>query len=248
MLMTTAILYRVMDAIWRWRAAFALAIFSLFLTVDIIFFGANLLKIAEGGWIPMLIGAAIFIIMTTWHNGLEAMHRAQERDKLTIAQFARQLRDHKVPRTPGTAIFITRLRGDIPPLIAEHVRQMGSLYEHAIALTVNFDGRPRVNPDNRIKFERLGEGFWHVVVRFGFIEVPDVARALHSDKVHCPVDPDNAIYFSERDYVVQRSRKPRMPAWQRLLFSFLYRNSIHLADRFNIPAQNFVQITREIEV
>jgi KUP system potassium uptake protein len=248
MLMTTAILYRVMDAIWRWRAAFALAIFSLFLTVDIIFFGANLLKIAEGGWIPMLIGAAIFTIMTTWHSGLEAMRRAQERDKLSIAQFARQLREHKVPRTPGTAIFITRLRGEIPALIAEHVRQMGSLYEHAIALTVIFDGKPRVNPDNRIKFERIGEGFWHLVVRFGFIEVPDVARALHSDKVHCPVDLDNAIYFSERDYVVQRSRKPRMPAWQRRLFSFLYRNSIHLADRFNIPAQNFVQITREIEV
>ncbi len=248
MLMTTAILYRVMGSIWRWRTIFALSIFALFLTVDIVFFSANLLKIADGGWIPMLVGAAIFIIMTTWHRGLEAMHRIQRRDTLTIDQFVRRLREHKIPRTPGTAIFITRQRDDIPPLIADHVRQMGSLYEHAIALTVTFTGRPRVKPDNRISFERRGEGFWHVVVRFGFIEVPDIARALHFDKTQCPVDLDHAIYFCERDYPVQRSRKPRMPAWQRGLFSFLYRNSIHLADRFNIPAQNFVQISREIEV
>jgi KUP system potassium uptake protein len=248
MLMTTAILYRVMASIWRWRTAFALAIFSLFLTVDVVFFGANLLKIAEGGWIPMLIGAVIFIIMTTWHSGLEAMHRAQERDALTIDQFVRQLGDCKIPRVPGTAIFITRQRDNIPPLIADHVRQMGTFYEKAIALTVDFSGKPRVNPDNRIRFEKLGEGFWHIVIRFGFVEVPDIAKALHLDKSQCPVDLDNAIYFSERDYAVQRSREPRMPVWRRLLFSFLHRNSIHLADRFNIPARNFVQISREIEV
>jgi KUP system potassium uptake protein len=186
--------------------------------------------------------------MTTWHTGLEAMRRAQERDKLTIAQFIRQLRDNKIARTPGTAIFITRLRGDIPPLIAEHIRQMGSLYEQSIALTVSFTSKPRVNPKNRIRFDLLGKGFWHLNIRFGFVEVPDIARALHSDKAHCPVDLDNAIYFSERDYVVRRNRKPRMPAWRRWIFSFFYRNSIHLADRFNIPAQNFVQVTRQIEV
>jgi len=176
------------------------------------------------------------------------MHRTQERDALTVEQFVRQLRDHKIPRVPGTAIFITRQLDNIPPLIADHVRQMGSLYEKAIALTVDFSGKPRVNPDNRIRFEQLGEGFWHVVICFGFVEVPDIAKALHSDKAQCPVDLDNAIYFSERDYVVQRSGRPRMPMWRRLLFSFLSRNSVHLADRFNIPAQNFVQISREIEV
>jgi KUP system potassium uptake protein len=248
MLMTTAILYRVMNAIWRWPIALAVAIFSLFITVDAVFFGANLLKIAEGGWIPMLIGAAIFAIMTTWHAGLDAMHRTQGHDMLTLDQFTRQLRDRKVPRIPGTGIFLTRLRDFIPPLIADHVRQMGSLYEHAIALTVQFTGRPRMNSDNRVRFEKLGEGFWHVTVSFGFVEIPDVAKALHQAKAQCPMDLDDAIYFSERDYVVRRKRQPRLPAWRWRLFSFLYRNSIHPADRFNIPVQNFVQISREIEV
>ena len=248
MLMTTAILFRVMDAIWRWRRPVTIAIFSLFMTVDIVFFAANLLKIAQGGWIPLLIGAAIFTIMVTWRAGFDAMYRVQERDTLTIREFLRRLRDLKIPRTPGTAIFITRFRGSIPPLIADHVSQMGSLHQQAIALTVSFSGKPRVELADRIKFEELGEGFWHVTLRFGFIDTPDVAKALHRDKDRCPIALDNAIYFSERDYVVQRKRKPRLSTWRRLLFSFLYRNSVHLADRFNIPPQNFVQISRQIEV
>jgi KUP system potassium uptake protein len=125
---------------------------------------------------------------------------------------------------------------------------MGSLYEHAVALTVQFTDRPRINPENRIRIERLGEGFWHITVRVGFVEVPDVAKVLHQEKSSCPIDLDNAIYFSERDYVVARTQKPRLAAWRRQLFSFLYRNSVHPADRFNIPAQNFIQISREIEV
>ncbi len=248
MLMTTAILYRVMDAIWRWRRPVAVAMFSAFIGVDIVFFAANLLKIAQGGWIPLVIGGGIFVVMTTWRAGMEAMHRMQERDSRTVQQFIRRLQEAKIPRTPGTAIFITRFRGAIPPLIADHVRQMGSFYEHAVALTVSFSGRPRVDPARRIEFERVGDGFWHLTLHFGFIDTPDVAKALRRDKGRCPVDLDNAIYFSERDYVVPRKRRPRLAAWRRRLFSFLYRNSIHLADRFNIPAQDFVQISRQIEV
>jgi KUP system potassium uptake protein len=158
------------------------------------------------------------------------------------------LRDKKVLRVPGRAIFLTRLRGFIPALIVDHVRQMGALYEETIALTVVFTNRPRIRADNRLSVERLGEGFWRVTVRFGFMEVPDVARALHQEKSECPIDPDDAIYFSEHDYVVARKQKPRLFAWRRSLFSFLNRNSVHPADLFNIPADNFVQISRRIEV
>jgi KUP system potassium uptake protein len=248
MLMTTAILYRVMRAIWRWPGWIAIAVFSLFIAIDGAFFAANMTKLAEGGWIPMLVGAVIFTIMTTWRAGFDAMRRRQRQDTVTIAQFVRQLREQKVQRTPGVAIFLTRLGDILPPLIADHIRQMGSLYEHAVALTVQFTDRPRINPENRIRIERLGEGFWHITVRVGFVEVPDVAKVLHQEKSSCPIDLDNAIYFSERDYVVARTQKPRLAAWRRQLFSFLYRNSVHPADRFNIPAQNFIQISREIEV
>ena len=248
MLMTTAILYRVMLVIWRWRTAVALAVFSLFLAVDIAFFVANLTKIADGGWIPLVIGGVIFTVMTTWHAGMDAMHRIYDREAESVAQFLRKLRDRKVERSPGKAIFLTRLREYIPPLIAAHVRQMGSLPEDTIALTVRFAPRPRLRPGTHVRGEKLGEGFWHLTVRFGFMEVPDLPRVLHQEKAKCPADLDNATYFSEHDRVTGRKRKPRMAAWRRKLFSFLYRNSIHPADRFNLPAQNFVQISRQIEV
>ena len=248
MLMTTAILYRIMRVSWRWPTWAAVGVFSLFMIVDFAFFSANLLKVAEGGWIPLVVGGLIFTVMTTWRAGIDAMHRAYQRDTVAIEEFVRQLRLHKVPRIPGRAIFLTRLRGQIPPLIADHVRQLGALHEEAIALTVQFTNRPRVRASNRLRVERLGEGFWHVTVRFGFVEVPNVARALHQEKAKCPVDLDNAIYFSERDRVAARKQKPRLAAWRRHLFSFLYRNSIHPADRFSFPAENFVQISRQIEI
>ena len=248
MLMTTAILYRIMRVQWGWPAWGAVAVFSLFLCVDIAFFAANLTKIADGGWIPLVVGAAIFIVMTTWRAGIAAMRRRRERDEITVAQFVRKLREHKIERIPGRAIFLTRLSGAISPLIADHVRQMGSLYEETIALTVRFTTKPRVSAKRRIYVEPLGEGFWHVTVCFGYFENPDVVKALHQAKSSCPLDPDDALYFSERDRVVARKQKPQLTAWRRHLFSFLYRNSIDPADRFNFSTERFVQISRQIEI
>jgi KUP system potassium uptake protein len=249
MLMTTAILYRIMRVRWRWPRWMATAIFIGFIIVDIVFFGANLLKIAEGGWIPLLVGAAIYLVMTTWRSGIDAMRRRHDRDAITIAQFVRRLGDKAILRVPGKAIFLTRLRGFIPPLIADHVRQMGSFYEEAIALTVEFSAvRPRMRAGSRLSVERLGPGFWHATLRFGFVEVPDVADALGREKSKCPIYPEHALYFTERDFVVARKQKPRLARWRRRLFSFLYRNAVQPSDRFNIPAEDFVQISREIEV
>jgi K+ transporter len=108
--MTTAILYRVMLVIWRWRTAVARSVFSAFLAVDIAFFVANLTKIADGAWIPLVIGGVIFTVMTTWHAGTDAMHRIYDRDAEGVAQFLRKLRDHKIERNPGKAIYLTRPR------------------------------------------------------------------------------------------------------------------------------------------
>ena len=248
MLMTTLILYRIMRVLWRWPPWLAIGIFAVFVGVDAVFFIANLTKIVEGGWIPLLAGSLIYAVMATWHMGIDAMHRGQERDALTVAQFVRQLREGKIRRVPGKAIFLTRFRNVVPPLIADHVRQMGAFYEEAIALSVRFRSRSRVRPEDRLRVERLGEGFWHVTVHFGFFENPDIAATLHRAKSDCPLDPDTALFFSERDHVVARKQKPRLAAWRRRLFALLYLNAVHPADRFNLPAARFVQISRQIEV
>jgi KUP system potassium uptake protein len=111
-LMTTALLYRVMRVTWRWRFAVAALIFICsFFAVDLAFFAGNALKIVEGGWVPLLVSAAIFAIMTTWRDGMDALDREQDRDRVTLAQFVRQLRDKKILRHEGTALFLTRLQG-----------------------------------------------------------------------------------------------------------------------------------------
>jgi len=244
-LMTTVLLYRVMRVTWRWRFAVAALVGACFFAIDITFFASNAIKIAEGGWVPLLVGAAIFAIMTTWRDGMDALDRAQDRDRVTLAHFVRQLRDNKIPRQEGTALFLTRLQGVVPPVIADHVRQFGRFYQEVVALTVRFSSnRPRIRPEHRIAMRHLGPGFWHMTLSFGFIEVPDVPRTLHVGKAHCPFNMDDALYFSERDRIERRRTRPRMAAWRRILFSFLYRNSIHPADRFKLPAENFVQITR----
>jgi len=120
--------------------------------------------------------------------------------------------------------------------------------EETIALTVQFTANPRVRSISRLHVEPLGQGFWQVTVRFGFMETPDVTKALEREKTKCPINTADAIYFSERDRVVARKQKPRLAAWRRRLFSFLYLNSIHPADRFNFPSQHFVQISRQIEI
>jgi KUP system potassium uptake protein len=248
MLMTTAILYRIMRVSWRWPLWLAVSLFSFFLCIDVIFFMANLTKILEGGWVPLLVGASIFIVMTTWRVGTEAMHRRQERDQIPVAQFVRRLRDHKINRIPGKAMFLAHMSDVIPQVVADHLRQMGSLYEQTAILTVHFSAKPRLRRPNRVHVEPLGEGLWHMTVSFGYFENPDVVRAVHNSKATCPFDPDGAIYFAERDRVIARRRPPRMSAWRRSLFSLLLRNSVHPADRFNLSGENFVQISRQLEI
>jgi KUP system potassium uptake protein len=248
MLLTTILLYRVMRVTWRCSASTSLVVFLSFIGFDLAFFCANLLKIIEGGWVPLSIGMLILIVMVTWRDGIDALHRTQDRDTVAISHFVRQLREKKIKRVLGKAIFLTRLQGTIPPLIADHLRQMGALYQNIVALTVRFAERPRIERDRRITFRHLGPGFWHFTVTFGFIEIPNVPNALHTAKAQCPVDLDDAVYFSELDHVTRRKTRPRMAAWRRILFSFLYRNAVHQGDRFGLPPQNFVQIGRQREI
>ncbi len=248
MLMTTALLYRVMRVTWKWRPSIAFLLFVFFVIVDMAFFAANMIKIAEGGWIPLTLGAVIFTIMTTWRTGLDAMHRMQHRDRPPLRQFLQKLNRDEILRVRGTAIFLTRLGEKLSPLIDDHVQQNGALPDNIVALTVRFADRPRVNPLRRVHARKLAKGFWHLTVRFGFVEIPNVPATLHRAKVSCPFSFDEAIYFSERDDVTARKKTPRLSRWRRVLFSFLYRNSIHAADRFDLPARNFVQVGRRLEM
>jgi KUP system potassium uptake protein len=249
MLLTTVLLFAVMRRRWRWSLVVAVAVVGLFLLFDTAFFAANLLKIREGGWVPLAFGAVLFVMMTTWHFGLAALHRRLAYMSEDPMEFFERLRASHIPRVPGTAIFLTRLGRTIPPLIVEHVTQIGALQESVVALTIHFEDVPRVRPKERLEIEQLAEDFWHIVVHYGFVEIPDLPRALREARsAGCPLDVDRAIYFAERDEVVRRRGRAALARWRVPVFSFMFRNSVHAADRFNIPNTRLIEISRRIEI
>ena len=249
MLLTTALLYKVMRDRWDWSAPSALLTSGVFLVVDFAFFAANLLKIVEGGWIPLTFGAIVFIVMTTWHSGIEALQRRLATMTEPPQQFLDRLEKNRVPRVPGTAVFLTRIAEAIPPLMIQHISQIGALPQTVIALTVKFEEIPRVSLSNRLELVRVFEGFWHLTVHYGFVEIPDLPSTLRAAKdLGCPVDLDNAVYFGAHDEVVRGEPGGRLLRWRLPLFAFLFRNSVRAVDLFNLPPRNFLEIGRQIEM
>jgi KUP system potassium uptake protein len=250
MLLTTILLYDVMRRIWRWPRWLALLLFGAFIVVDVAFFSANLLKISEGGWVPLLLALIVFTAMTTWHAGIDTMHRVQNRSSASVRDFLREIEKDRRSRVPRTAVFLTRLSQRVPPLILQHVRQIGVIPQTFVALTVKFVDRPRVRNQDRVEWQRLGPSFWHVTLRYGFFENPAVAttlaKACETSTSH--ISLEGSLYFVERDEIVGKRGASYWWRWRRALFALMFRNSVHAVDRFGLPADSLVEIGRRIEM
>lgn len=250
MMLTTVLLYEIMRRVWHWPRWQALSVFGAFLLVDVVFFSANLLKISEGGWIPLLLAAVVFTAMTTWHTGIDAMHRVQNRASESMRDFLREIEKDRRTRVPRTAVFLTRLSRRVNPLILQHVRQIGAIPQTFVALTVRFVDRPRVPTEDRVEWRKLGGSFWHVTLRYGFFEYPAVAATLATACKTCEgkVSLDDPLYFVERDEIVGKRGASYWWRWRRALFAFMFRNSVHAVDRFGLPPNTLVEIGRRIEI
>jgi KUP system potassium uptake protein len=248
MVLTTALLYHVMRNRWRWTIGQAVAVIVILLVVDLSFFSANLLKIREGGWIPLAFGALVFITMTTWHYGVDTLHRRNAARSQQPARFFSSLHSGDVVRVPGTAVFLTRLGKRIPPIIVNYVKHSRSLHKIVVALTVSFEDVPRIHAKDRVRVAKLDDGFWHVTVHFGFVEIPDLPAVLDAArKQGVPVVSD-AVYYIERNDLVSRSHRHVLARLRVALFSFMSRNSARAIDRFKIPSNALIEIGRRIEL
>nr|WP_321984094.1 KUP/HAK/KT family potassium transporter [uncultured Lichenicoccus sp.] len=249
MLLTTVLLFSYLRRYAGWSLAAALPVAALFLVIDIAFFSANLMKLLEGGWIPLLAGLLMFTIMSTWRRGIAALRAISGEHVLAPEKFLQQLADGGIPRVPGTIVFLTRIREPISPLMLAHVAQFGALQQHVVTLTVEFEEAPRVPQEERITLNAYEGGLWHMVARYGFVEIPSLQTALGlAQRKGCPVVPQDALFVGGRDEVVRdRNRaQSRLPGWRRVLFAFMYRNAVHFADRFALPADHFVQTGRQV--
>jgi len=249
MLLTTVLLFTVMRDRWGWPSAATFGLIAVFVVVDFAFFSANLLKIREGGWIPLAFGSLVFFIMTTWRFGIEALRAEHAKGSETPEQFLRRMADRNIPRVPGTAVFLTRATDCMPPLIVQHVEQIGAVQQNLVALTVKFEDIPRVHRNDRLELLRVGDHFWHITVRYGFVQIPNLPAALREAKDQgCQLDLDKAIYFGARDAVVPATSRGRLERWRLPIFAFMLRNSVRAVDLFRIPPDCFVEIGRQIEI
>jgi len=247
--LTTVLLYRAMREVWRWPLAAAVAVAGVFIIVDTSFFLANLLKIAEGGWLPLTFAAILFVIMITWRAGVDAIRATLMETPLAAEQFLSDLKSGVIPRVEGTTVFLTRSAQKVSRLIMEHVRFVGVLPRNAIALSVRFESTPRIEGPTCSVVEHVGEGLWHVVARFGFMEIPDLRQALlQTPGLAAKADFDKAKFVGTRDLVVHKRQGSSLSGWRLALFAFLYRNSVKLVDRFNLAPENVIEIARQIEI
>jgi KUP system potassium uptake protein len=249
MLLTTILLYRAMRDLWKWPLAAAMGLAGVFIVVDASFFLANLLKIAEGGWLPLTFAALLFIVMVTWRRGFEAIRATLLQSPNAADQFLSSLKSGAIPRVEGTTVFLTRSTQKVSRLIMDHAHFVGVLPRHTIALSVSFENTPRISGPNCNVVDTVGEGLWHVVARFGFLEIPDLRRALtQAHGFNQPIDFDKAMFIGTRDLVVRKHKNASMGGWRSVLFAFLYRNSAKVVDRFNLAPENVIEIARQIEI
>ncbi|GAJ28027.1 potassium transporter Kup [Acidomonas methanolica] len=247
MFMTTLLIFDVMRRRWHWALWQAVPVALFFALVDGVFFAANLLKIKAGGYVPLLIGISIYAIMTTWRRGVQLLHAGLTGKGERGAKVLGDLREGKVPRTGGTMVFLSPSDLPVPPIVARHVAAFRSLPAETVVLTVIFEETPRVDEAERVRSERVADGVWHVRVRFGFIEIPNLFAVLgRAQMAGCEIDLDKVIFMAGDDDIVGARSRPRMAPLRRLLFAFLYRNAVRASDRFTLPRERLIEIGHNV--
>jgi KUP system potassium uptake protein len=249
MLMTTMLLFIAMREIWQWSLLAAALVAGALAVVDAAFVAANMLKIADGGYVPLLLAAVVYGLMLVWHLGAQAVATRMRDAVVPIGEFLAQLVAREVPRVPGTAVFMTRTTSDVPPVMVWHVRHNRALHERVFILTVTTQMVPHVPAAQRLSVQQIAPGIWRGHARFGFMQRPDIPlllREAHADG--CGIDPADLTYFVGHETVVAREDGKGLPHWVEAMFAFMQRNSLHVTDYFRLPAETVVELGREIAI
>ena len=250
MLTTTVLLYIAMREIWHWSVAAAGLVAALFLVVDLAFFSANLLKILEGGWVPLVLATLIYSLMRVWHAGVAAIKSVLGDTTQPLATFFDSLERDGIARVEGTAVFLSRERSRTPPLLVWHVRQNRCLYEHVLIITIVTALTPRLSSKDRFEIRQVCPNVWRVLIHSGFMEklsLDDLMPALEAQG--CAVDASKVVYYVGHETIVRAERNERrLWGWTERVFAAMERNQAHLTDVLGLPSERVVEIGRHIEL
>jgi KUP system potassium uptake protein len=248
MIITSILFAYVAQTRFGWNPLAIAALLALFLAIDISFFAANMVKLTHGGWFPLVVGAAVFTVMTTWRAGRDALAGSREMRSLSLDVFLADVRATRPIRVPGTAVVMSGSPGGVPVVLLHHFKHNRTLHERVILLSVATDRRPRVPLSERVRFEELGQNFFRVSANVGFMQdanVPallDEARALGLD-----IDAEQASYFLGRESLLTTGPAP-MARWRKALFAFLSRNARPATQFFGLPPNRVVEMGAQVEL
>lgn len=248
MIITIILAYVVARRCWKWRRATTLLFVAPLTVIDLFFLGANGLKIPQGGWFPLAFAAVIILIMWTWTRGAHRLTQKARQDSLPLADLAGMLKSRRLHRTPGTAIFLTSDPEIAPVALMHNIKHNRVLHEQNILLTIETVESPRVKDEDRAKIERLDGDFTKVSLSYGFMESPNVPKALGLCRsLGLRFDIMATSFFLGRRSVVP-SAHSGMPLWQDKLFIYLMKNATNPTDFYNIPAGRVVEMGAQVTV
>ncbi len=249
MIITTALFYVVARERFRWALAAVVALSAGFLVVDLAFFGANVFKIPDGGWFPLIIGAIILTLLSTWRTGRQILGDRIRRAQLPLEHFLASVHEHSPPiRVPGTAVFLFSVPHMTPPALLTNHRHNGVLHEQVVVLSVVTDDTPRVLPAQRAELVDHGHGVTSMCLHYGFMEEPDLRTGLTEGRAsELGIDPDLANYFLGAESLVVTDR-PGMARWREHLFAFMSRNATSAANYFDLPPDRTTTVGMRVEL
>jgi len=248
MVITTILLSVVAVERWKWPKAAVIFGGLLFLAIDLSLFGANLVKIVQGGWLPLVIGALLFTLMTTWKTGRRLVAERLTARAFPLEDFITAVSSQPPTRVPGTAVFMTAQPRGTPPALAHNLRYNKILHEHIIVLTVTTSQTPYVPPDEQVHVQPFGLGVYNVRVQYGFMQDPDVPSALLAARaLGAELDLDDLTYFLGRETIIVTQR-PGMAVWREKLFVIMARNAVRATAFFHLPPERVVELGVQVEM
>jgi KUP system potassium uptake protein len=240
---TSALAFLVFRKQFGWPRYIVAGVFGPLLYLDVVYFVANLLKVPDGGYVPLVIGAVLITLMTTWYRGRQLLFARFRQDSLPLKSFVARLPQSRTIRVPGIAVFMTGQADYLPSALLHNLKHNKVLHERVLFVTVQNEDIPEVAEDRRRTVEELSPGIYRVMLRYGFQESPNVPRQLEALRATqgVPFDPMQASYFLGRETVVQ-AVVPKMSRWQQWVFTIMSRNSVPATEYFCIPSDRVVEL------
>ncbi|MEO5623317.1 MAG: KUP/HAK/KT family potassium transporter, partial [Dokdonella sp.] len=233
---------------YGWRRGAVMAVFGGFFVLDFIYFAANALKVPQGGWVPLVLGLALVALMTSWKRGRDLLLDRWKQDSLPLSSFLARLPQSRTIRVPGMAIFMTGNSDYVPGALLHNLKHNKVLHERNVILTVETVETPVAEQNERTSVESLGDNFYKLILRFGFVEDPDVPQTLLTiGQCGLPFDLMDTTFFLSRESIVATDR-PGMALWRDKVFAFMQRNAIPATAFFQIPGNRLVELGTQVEI